>query len=196
MTPALDQGIQALTARLQIAENIHLLRALEVASAAHDGQVRKYGGGPYLLHPVAVAVRLVRLGLPLDYAILGLLHDVREEDPSITHDALARGFGASMADDVASLTNLWDVIDLPRAERKARYTAQLAIASARAQTVKLADIEDNVPGIVAGAPQFAPVYLAEKRAQFQVLRAVPFDLRAATRKVLFDEGKRLEEARA
>lgn len=163
-----------------------LRRALELAHKIHGDHVRKYSGEPELIHPVSVALRLADLGLPVDYAILGLLHDVCERDATLSYDTVASLFGRELANDVAVLTNRWDATRLPRAERKARYAAQLSRATVRAQTVKVADIEDNVPSIVANDPLFAAVYLPEKRAQFQALTAVPFELRAATRKVLAD----------
>lgn len=170
-----------------------LRQALAFAAEVHAGQLRKYGDGPYLGHPVAVALRMASLGLAEDYAILGLLHDVREHDASVTFGDLEARFGLALACDVDILTNMWDasVPLMPRADRKALYTEQLRLATVRAQTIKLADIEDNLPGIVANDPLFAAVYLSEKRVQFQVLTAAPVDLRAAVRELLATEAERL-----
>ena len=63
-------------------------RALEYATKKHDGQKRQ-GGEPYIVHPVAVSLDLKRQGLPLDYQITGLFHDLLEDTDATEDEILA-----------------------------------------------------------------------------------------------------------
>ncbi|RPJ70001.1 MAG: HD domain-containing protein [Acidobacteria bacterium] len=54
-------------------------RALDIASIAHDGTVRKGTPIPYIEHPVAVARILERHGYGEDLVVAGLLHDTVED---------------------------------------------------------------------------------------------------------------------
>lgn len=67
-------------------------KVLEFATKAHEGQVRKYTGDPYIIHPIAVAKRAVELAN--EYRVwnaaneeiirsISYLHDVLE-DTSVT----------------------------------------------------------------------------------------------------------------
>ena len=62
---------------------MNLQEALSLAYEAHDGQVRKYSGYPYIIHPISVASKFERE----DYKILALLHDIIE-DTDVTMDEL------------------------------------------------------------------------------------------------------------
>ncbi|KAK1863840.1 hypothetical protein I4F81_006394 [Pyropia yezoensis] len=68
-----------------------VLEALEVADAAHEGQLRK-SGEPYIIHPVAVTVILADMGMDRDTLIAGLLHDTVEDTP-MTFERLEELFG-------------------------------------------------------------------------------------------------------
>ena len=57
--------------------NVALIeRAHEVASTAHEGQLRA-SGEPYITHPTAVAYELATLQMDAETLAAGLLHDVR-----------------------------------------------------------------------------------------------------------------------
>jgi guanosine-3',5'-bis(diphosphate) 3'-pyrophosphohydrolase len=65
--------------------NIGLIeRAHQVASAAHEGQLRA-SGEPYITHPVAVAYELAALQMDPESIAAALLHDLPEDtDTTIT----------------------------------------------------------------------------------------------------------------
>jgi (p)ppGpp synthase/HD superfamily hydrolase len=54
-------------------------RALVLAAAVHDVQVRKGTSIPYIIHPYQVALILDRHGWPEDVVVAGALHDVLED---------------------------------------------------------------------------------------------------------------------
>lgn len=70
--------------------------AFELADRAHSGQKRK-AGTPYVTHCVAAAQICAEMGLDEDSIVAALLHDCIE-DTAITHEDIARQFGAEVAD--------------------------------------------------------------------------------------------------
>ena len=67
--------------------------AFELADRAHSGQKRK-AGTPYVTHCVAAAQICAEMGLDEDSIVAALLHDCIE-DTAITHEDIARQFGAA-----------------------------------------------------------------------------------------------------
>lgn len=151
----------------------HVQTALAYAAGAHDGvgQKRKYTGEDYWHHPVEVLDILLD-NLPdvsKHMQIAALLHDV-VEDTKVSLDQVCDAFGEIVAIYVEQLTDVSKPEDGNRAARKAIDLAHTAKASPEAKTIKLADLISNSRSIVARDPEFAKVYLAEKRALLQVLK--------------------------
>ncbi len=143
-------------------------RALKFATIAHADQKRKYTGQPYIVHPIEV-MKIVQ-SVEHDEAMLAaaLLHDV-VEDTDITIEVIADTFGEDVASLVDDLTDVSKPEDGNRKTRKALDRAHSAKASARAQTIKLADLISNSSDILENDPKFAKVYLAEKELLLEVL---------------------------
>jgi len=57
---------------------LDLEHAIDIATAAHEGQKRK-SGEPYIIHPFSVASTLVDWGMDIDSVIAGVLHDTVED---------------------------------------------------------------------------------------------------------------------
>lgn len=105
-----------LTAK-QLADRIHtyspeadteiVSRAYAFARKAHEGQSR-YSGEPYITHPVATALNLVRMQLDPVTIAAGLLHDV-PEDTDISMAALQDEFGEEVAFLVDAVTKVGKV---------------------------------------------------------------------------------------
>lgn len=117
-------------------------RALRVAIAAHDGQVRKgIESVPYVSHPFHVALMLARWGLDDTVIQAGLLHDVVEDCEGWTHERVEAEFGAHVRAIVAELTEdksqSWET-------RKRAAVDHVAHMSAPALTVKAADKLHNL----------------------------------------------------
>jgi (p)ppGpp synthase/HD superfamily hydrolase len=123
-----------------------LERAIEIAVAAHKGQ-RDKAGQPYVLHPLRVMFRLHSD----DEKIVGVLHDVVEDNPDWTFERLAsEGFSAAVIDGLRAVTKRPDE-ERSLAEARdpeARFAAYERFVLRAAQNpigrcVKLADLADN-----------------------------------------------------
>ncbi len=146
--------------------------ALRIARTAHHGQVRKFTGLPYLTHCQNVAT--IACTFEPDCYEVAMLHDTLE-DTDTHYDLLAANFGYEVADDVVSLTNVSKEAG-NRKHRKDLDNLRLAKASYIAQTVKLADILDNVPSMILHKPEFGMRYLDEKLETLRILNAANQDL--------------------
>lgn len=152
-------------------ENPEIARAYNFATHAHEsiGQLRKYTGEPYIVHPVAVARLVATVPHTPSMLIAALLHDTVEDTPVCIEDIHAQ-FGADVADLVSWLTDVSKPEDGKRAVRKAIDRAHISQAPAAAKTIKLADLIHNSQSILAHDPKFAAVYLQEKAQLLEVLR--------------------------
>lgn len=140
-------------------------RALAFASKAHETQVRKYTGEPYIYHPIDVAATLVEyLGekVPAEWQAAALLHDV-VEDCGVTFTELRREFGDNVATLVMHLTDLVTTEQGNRDTRKFMEAVRIGTAPAAAQLIKIADLISNSRSIFAHDPDFSVVYLREKQ---------------------------------
>lgn len=147
--------------------------------AAHEavGQKRKYTGEPYWKHPLEVADCLDdHVPNLIDYAYdASLLHDV-VEDTQVTIETIQQLFGSNTAQIVKELTDE-PLTTGNRALRNQLNTERLANASAKAQTIKYADIICNTKDIVDYDPKFAKVYLKEVYDKLQVMTKGDGELR-------------------
>jgi len=146
-------------------------KAQVYAMAAHASvkQVRKYTGEPYIVHPAEVAKIVASVpGSTPDMVAAAWLHDV-VEDTGCTYTDIHMAFGADIAALVGWLTDVSKPEDGNRAVRKARDREHTAAAPAEAQTIKLADLCSNSKSIMAHDPEFAKVYLEEKRLLLAVM---------------------------
>lgn len=145
-------------------------RAALYSKASHlaIGQTRKYTGEPYHTHPAAVAWIVRSVGGTPNMVAAAYLHDV-VEDTHITLDQLSDDFGFTIADMVDWLSDLQTPEDGNRATRKKRERDRLAMSPPEVQTIKLADLIHNSRSIFQHDPEFAQVYLKEKRAILEVM---------------------------
>jgi len=138
--------------------------AFAFATAAHAGQARKYTAEPYICHPAPVVGILKDAGVT-DEAILAAawLHDTVEDNAAIENSHIRLVFGDRVAQLVDEVTDPSRPEDGNRATRKAIDREHLAKASAAGQTIKLADLISNTGSITLHDPDFAVVYMREKR---------------------------------
>jgi (p)ppGpp synthase/HD superfamily hydrolase len=148
-----------------------IARATLFADQAHDGQLRKFTGLPYISHPMEV-MQIVR-GVTNDDDVLAaaVLHDVIE-DCGVTYTDLMLEFNENIAHLVYQVTNAADDEDGDRIVRAYINRNVMANASEGAQTIKLADIISNLSGIDLALecdPAWAKMYLEEKVDMINVL---------------------------
>ncbi len=145
-------------------------RARAFATEAHEriDQRRKYTSQPYQEHLKTVAGLVAQVADDAEMVAAAWLHDTVEDTPATFGD-IEREFGAEVRALVADLTDVSKPSDGNRAVRKAIDRHHTAQASARAKTVKLADIIDNCRDICEHDASFARVYLGEAAALLDVL---------------------------
>ena len=73
-----------------------LFQAIEVATTAHRGQLRKASGVPYIYHPLSVAKILIENGCAEELVVAGVLHDT-VEDTVISLNDIRTQFGERVA---------------------------------------------------------------------------------------------------
>lgn len=154
-------------------------KAREWAHAAHDsiGQKRKYGGENYWVHTDRVADALKEAGESEEVQAAGHLHDVLEDvaDKNVKFNeaAMLIDFGSVITNLVKEVTNVYtkeNYPDLNRAKRKYLEHDRLAKISKEAKSIKLADIADNVNGVIDNDVGFGKVFVSEKVRLLNYLR--------------------------
>jgi (p)ppGpp synthase/HD superfamily hydrolase len=149
-----------------------VLRAQVYATAAHAavGQKRKYTGDPYITHPQRVAglVDSVSNSTP-EMVGAAWLHDV-VEDTDCTLTDIQRMFGGTVGDYVNWLTDVSKAVNGNRVYRKTYERNRLKNAPPQVKTIKLADLIDNAGSIQKHDPEFAKVYMAEKKELIWALK--------------------------
>ena len=98
--PALKQSIVYLNEK----QTGKVLRALQFATKAHQGQMRA-SGEAYITHPAAVATILGQLKMDHQCIMAGLLHDVIE-DTSYDYQDIESTFDSEIADMVEGVRKI------------------------------------------------------------------------------------------
>lgn len=160
--------------------------ATRFAYKAHLGQVRKYTGVPYIIHPTRVALRasifIPRNSNPIiDSCVVAAawLHDVIE-DCGVQYSELHLQFGGTIANLVKELTNVSKADKtLNRAGRKAADIDRVSRISNEAKQLKLCDRLDNLEDIFAESKIHGQAltfltkcYYKESKQLMDVLRGV------------------------
>ncbi|HTZ63335.1 MAG TPA: HD domain-containing protein [Solirubrobacteraceae bacterium] len=109
--------------------------AVELAKAAHDGQLRK-DGSPFLVHPLEVAGLAWSAGAEEEVIAAAVLHDILERT-STPRTLLQRQLGERVARIVVALTQDERIASYHR--RKAALRSQAIAAGADAHVVFAAD---------------------------------------------------------
>lgn len=120
-------------------------KAYELARDAHKNQ-RRRSGEPYIMHPVAVAEILFKLGMDNECIIGALLHDV-VEDTEYNLDYIKKEFGGEVALLVDGVTKLGQIPLSTREEVQAENIRKMFIAmneDVRVIIIKLCDRLHNM----------------------------------------------------
>ena len=145
-----DSLVRELKSRRPKADIRLLDRAFELASKAHEGQMRR-SGDPFITHPLGVATILAELGLDEETVAAALLHDaVEDTDLSLAEVEKEMGFQvAALIDGVTKL----DKIRYRSAEQtRAENLRKMIVATARDVRVILIKIADRLHNMRTLAP--------------------------------------------
>lgn len=129
-----------------------LLNPLKFATKAHEGQVRKYTGEPYIQHCIAVCRLVEEYGGSTEMCAAALLHDT-VEDCDVSIDDIQREFGDTVAEYVWYLTKP-PVFVGNRAKRKEMDRARLREAPVEVRLIKIMDLYHNSGSIKEHDPKF------------------------------------------
>lgn len=160
-------------------------KARQFAIAAHAGQVRKYTGLDYWVHPAQVAVMCNTVGLESRTICAAWLHDVVEDCDGITIKTIAKEFGPIIARHVQYCTAISKPSDGNRDVRKAIDCKHYGSGTPESKSIKIADMLSNVPEIFAyDNSGFGKKYLDEKRALLPALKGGNERLYSAAEKMI------------
>ncbi|WP_423800984.1 HD domain-containing protein [Neobacillus sp. SAB-20_R2A] len=120
-------------------------KALQIASIAHQRQYRKGTDIPYIAHPVAVGMLLMKAGYREDVVAAGILHDT-DEDTDYKLKDIKRDFGEEIAVIVAGCSE--PDKSLSWEERKEHTIEFLKTASSDIRAVACADKLHNIRSII------------------------------------------------
>ena len=145
-----------------------IIKAAQFASQAHEGQVRKYTGMPYICHPARVAGRVaIHPEATEEMVMAAFLHDT-VEDTQTTFKDIRFWFGNRVTNLVMDLTDpcctgLADTCKgKPREERKAIARGYIASACQESRIIKMVDRIDNLRDMPLTPPNsYTKMYLAE-----------------------------------
>lgn len=135
-------------------------KAYKIAKNAHKDQKRR-SGEPYIMHPVAVARILLKLGMDNECIISALLHDV-VEDTEYDIDFIKEEFGDDVALLVDGVTKLGHIPLSTREEVQAENIRKMFIAmnkDVRVIIIKLADRLHNMRTL-----QYMPDYKQREKS--------------------------------
>ena len=119
-------------------------KAINFATAAHEGQLRKGSTQPYIVHPIVVGEILQEMSDDEEIICAGYLHDTIEDCSEVTKEVLEREFTPRVAWIVAceseDKSKTW-------IERKEKTIKELEGAPYEVQMVALADKLSNIRDI-------------------------------------------------
>ena len=121
-------------------------KGYKFALEAHKEQERQ-SGEPYIIHPIAVACKLIEFGMDTPSVVAGLLHDVIE-DTSYTYDEIAKLFGKEIANLTEGVTKLGKIPFSSREEQQAENLRKMLMAMSediRVIIIKFADRMHTFP---------------------------------------------------
>lgn len=152
----------------------------EFTDRSHGSQVRKYSGDRYIVHPLRVMETVREFNDDVAVLSAALLHDVLEDTPVTAHELQSALVEVMDMEDaqrtlrfVVELTDIFIKKDFPRLSRtvrKQKEVQRLSSVSHEAQTIKYADIIDNVSDIVRQDADFACVFVREAKAMLTAMK--------------------------
>ena len=157
-----------------------LEKVKDFAATAHGDQQRKFEPGPYIIHPVRVMEIVREYTNDVSLLSAALLHDVLEDTEielsdihEFLHTIMSNAVATITADYVHQLTDIYTKNNYPawnRKKRKEKEAERLARISPEAQTIKYADILDNVKSMQEAETSFKKKFLSECSKYLEVMK--------------------------
>ncbi len=152
----------------------------QFATIAHGSQWRKFADEPYINHPIRVMNICAEYTSDETVLAAALLHDVIEDTSTGATDIryfleglLSVEAAARITGLVVELTDVYVKENYPawnRRKRKQKESIRMSTVSSEAQTIKYADILDNLQDILKAGDEFATKYVYECRSLIQYMR--------------------------
>lgn len=141
----------------------------------HHGQVRKFSGLPYSIHPIEVALLAreysINYQLHLDDLLfdVGLGHDLLE-DTDATEEEIINSSSEDALLLIKELTNPSKGLDLPRHQRKQIDRDHIKHISVYAKLIKLIDRTCNLNDMHGADNEFKKTYLEESQLLLECIK--------------------------
>jgi guanosine-3',5'-bis(diphosphate) 3'-pyrophosphohydrolase len=175
---------------------------------SHGEQKRKYTDERYIVHPIRVMQTCQQYTHDVAVLAAALMHDLLEDTP-VTEDQirnflsplLSKGDVHRAIGYVVELTDVFIKKDFPRLNRRSRKQKEvdrLSKTSYEAQTIKYADLIDNVVDIVKHDADFGYRYIQEGQALLDKMNkghAVLYQRAVHTLSECLDKVKKLPESK-
>nr|AMP56848.1 HD domain protein [uncultured bacterium] len=170
-------------------------RAFDFAHQAHGLQKRKYTEEPYINHLERVANLVKSVPHTPTMVCAAYLHDVLKHT-TVSPKTIRRNFGKEVALLVDELTDEFTKEAYPhlnRRWRKKKEAERMSKINWGTQTIKLADILDNLPGIVEHDLKFAKTYVREVEVLLENLQDGDASLRQRVTEEIQAAKNKIEE---
>ena len=119
-------------------------KAIRISVEAHKNQTRKGDDLPYIIHPVMVALKLVKHNFQDNVIAAALTHDVLE-DTNYPEEKLRKELGDEVLEIIKAVTN---DDSLPWEEKKKKYVESVRNSSEGAKAVAVADKIHNLESLL------------------------------------------------
>lgn len=134
-------------------------KAIEIALAAHQGQVDK-ANEPYILHPLRVMSKLDGE----NERVVGVLHDVVEDTDVTLSDLIEAGFNREVIAAIDALTR-------KTGETYNDYISRV-LTNSLACVVKLVDLEDNLNRSIEDTEMQSELFARYEKAKMRLIKGV------------------------
>ncbi len=134
-------------------------KAINIATKLHQGQMRKAGELPYIVHPFSVAWILSEYTDDEDVIAAAFLHDVLEDVPGYYAEDMTRDFGERVTKIVQGVSEDKDPNteeEAPWLERKEKYLIRLNAAGDESVMISAADKIHNLTAMYDAYKEIGP----------------------------------------
>lgn len=144
--------------------------AVDLAVAAHHGQMRFHNKEPYVQHPLRVSRHIFALTGDLRLATAGVCHDILE-DTKIDEAMLFHEFPHPINKEIVRLVKaVTKDTSLSKADKEIEFLERFKMSDTDVVIIKLADRYDNVQDLASQSSGFQAKYKANT---LELLKAVP-----------------------